>query len=54
MANTHVACIYSEHDGTEHRIAGGTEDHCRAILDQHIAHGDASGYIRPLTDDELR
>jgi hypothetical protein len=53
MPNTHVAFL-DNRDGSAHRIAAGTEEHCRRILDERIAHGDRSGYVRPLTEDEVR
>lgn len=49
MPNTHVAFIFND-DGTATRIAVGTEEHCRRIMDER----DATGGIRRLTEDELR
>lgn len=58
--NTHGAWRRTDGPAKDVRVAGGTQDHCFAALERHLArqrelHPDIepSGYVRELTDKEL-
>ena len=51
MSNTHGAWLYGQDGQKDRRLAGGSEKHCTAVLE---ARGADLGYVRALTEDELR
>jgi len=56
MTNTHGAWLDNGPDnGKPERIAGGTELWCREVLAARLRiTPERTGYVRPLTEDELR
>lgn len=54
--NTHGAWLHATVEGSkDNRIAGGGEEHCALVLrDRLAANPDRTGYVRALTEDELR
>lgn len=50
MSNTHGAWLNGQDGEKDRRLAGGSEKHCAAILEQD----GRPGYVRALTEDELR
>lgn len=51
MSNTHGAWLYGAEGEKDQRLAGGSEKHCQLVLE---ARGQDLGYVRALTEDELR
>ena len=54
--STHGAWLDATVEGAkDNRIAGGSAEHCLLVLkDRLAANPDRTGYVRPLTEDELR